>query len=388
MKLSRSQNHELSKSKKFLLFILSLKIFAFRKWCAPRYISWFINPAMSYDALEDQLLALIARPSGEITDAEFNAVALAVYRFQSEANRPYRQFCKYQKTPSHLTDWRAIPAVPTGAFRQAKLMAFPATETRATFRTSGTTGEGYGSHHFRSLRLYEASILRAWQTLNLPPLPQVILTQRPGDAPHSSLCHMMGTLGAFGPQTWCIDAGGALDVSALRSAAASGPVLVLGTALAFLHLFEQLGRERIPLPPGSLAMETGGYKGTGRALSKPELYARFGHALGLEPDAILNEYSMTELSSQWYTRGLGHPHHGPAWARALVIDPETGLEAPEGGHGILRLIDPANLGSVLAIETQDMAIRRGAGFELIGRDPAAIPRGCSRSADELLSRDR
>ena len=343
---------------------------------------------MSYAELEDQLLALIARPLGEITDPEFNAVALAVFRFQRGANLPYRQFCKFQKTPAELADWRDIPAVPTGAFRHAKLMTFPAAESCATFRTSGTTGEGYGSHHFRSLRLYEASILRAWQMLNLPPLPQIILTQRPGDAPHSSLCHMMGTLGAFGPQTWCIDGGGTLDVAALRQAAASGPVIVLGTALAFLHLFEQLGRERIPLAPGSLAMETGGYKGTGRALSKPELYAQFGKTLGLPPDAILNEYSMTELSSQWYTRGLGCPHQGPAWTRALVIDPETGLEAAEGGRGILRLIDPVNLGSVLAIETQDMAIRRGTGFELIGRDPAAIPRGCSRSADELLSGGR
>ena len=343
---------------------------------------------MSYTALEAQLLALIARPSGELAEQEFNAVAMAVYRFQREANLPYRQFCKFQKTPAELTDWRAIPAVPTGAFRHAKLRSFPEAQTRATFRTSGTTGEGYGSHHFRSLLLYQASILHAWQALALPPLPQVILTQRPGDAPHSSLCHMVGTLGAFGPQTWCIDAGGVLDGTALRHAAASGPVLVLGTALAFLHLFEQLGRERIPLPPGSLAMETGGYKGTGRALAKPELYAQFGESLGLEPGAILNEYSMTELSSQWYTRGLGNPHHGPAWARALVMDPETGLEAPEGGRGILRFIDLANLGSVLAIQTQDMAIRRGAGFELIGRDPAAIPRGCSRSADELLRGNR
>jgi len=343
---------------------------------------------MSYAALEEQLLALIARSSGEIAEEEFNAVALEVFRFQRENNLPYWQFCAYQKTPAELTHWSDIPAVPTGAFRQAKLRAFPESETLATFRTSGTTGEGYGSHYFRSLRLYEASLLRAWQRLALPPLPQVILTQRPGDAPHSSLCYMMGTLGAFGPQAWCIDAGGALDVTALRHAAASGPVLVLGTALAFLHLFEQLGQEKIPLPPGSLAMETGGYKGTGRTLAKTELYQQFNVSLGLAPEAILNEYSMTELSSQWYTRGLGHPHHGPAWARALVIDPETGREASEGGRGILRLIDLANLGSVIAIQTQDMAVRRGAGFELLGRDPAAIPRGCSRSADELLSGNR
>ena len=175
-------------------------------------------------------------------------------------------------------------------------------------------------------------------------------------------------------------------MNALRNTSEPGPVLILGTALAFLHLFERLSGERLPLAPGSLAMETGGYKGTAKTFTKAELYARFSQSLGLSADAIFNEYSMTELSSQWYTRGLGQPHHGPAWARALVIDPETGREVADGERGMLRLIDLANLGSVLAIQTQDLAIRRGIGFELIGRDPAAIPRGCSRSADELLRR--
>ena len=337
---------------------------------------------MTLSALETQIADFIARPA----EAEFNALALTLHQFQREANPVYAKFCKFQKTPLHLADWRAIPAVPTSAFRQAALRTFPASQTRATFRTSGTTGEGYGSHHFATLDLYDASILGAWKTLNLPALPQIILTPRPGDAPHSSLSHMMGTLGALGPQTWIVDASGALDLGAFRQAAQAGPVLVLGTALAFLHLFERLGGPEL-LAPGSVAMETGGYKGTGRTLTKAQLYAQFAATLALAPDAVLNEYSMTELSSQWYTRGLGGPHRGPAWTRSLVIDPETGREVEDGGHGMLRLFDLANVGSVLAIQTQDLAIRRGADFELLGRNPAALPRGCSRSADELLSRD-
>jgi hypothetical protein len=133
-------------------------------------------------------------------------------------------------------------------------------------------------------------------------------------------------------------------------------------------------------------METGGYKGTGRTLTKEALYAQFQTSLGLAPNAILNEYSMTELSSQWYTHGLNRPHFGPPWARSLVISPETGREVADGETGTVRLIDLANLGSVIAIQTQDLAIRRGHGFQLIGRDPAAIPRGCSRTADEELTR--
>jgi len=349
---------------------------------------------MSYETLEARLLEAIARPPGEwkMGDEEFNRLALSIYRFQRENNAPYAAYCNFAKTPRDIEHWRDIPAVPTSAFRHAELRAFGAAETVAVFHTSGTTGEGFGRHFFRSLRLYDASILAAWTALRIPPLPQVLLIRKPVEAPHSSLSHMMGTLGtlgATGAQTWCLNAAGALNLEAFCHACADAvdlgtPVLLLGTALAFLHLFEALGESVIALPKGSYCMETGGYKGSGRALSKEDLYNRFQARLTLAPEAIYNEYSMTELSSQWYTRGIGEAHHGPPWTRAVVIDPETGREVPEGGRGLLRLFDLANLGSVIAIQTQDLAVRRGDGFELLGRDPAAIPRGCSRAADEMM----
>jgi hypothetical protein len=67
-----------------------------------------------------------------------------------------------------------------------------------------------------------------------------------------------------------------------------------------------------------------------------------------------------------------------------VIDPETGDECSDGETGVLRVFDLANVGSCCVLQTRDLAIRRDAHFELIGRDPAALPRGCSRSADEIL----
>jgi hypothetical protein len=133
-------------------------------------------------------------------------------------------------------------------------------------------------------------------------------------------------------------------------------------------------------------METGGYKGSGRELAKQDLYRMFEDYLGLPGEMIINEYGMTELSSQFYTRGLGSPHRAPPWLKALVIDVETGREAAVGEAGTLRIFDLANVNSVLAIETQDLAIRREDGFELLGRDPEALPRGCSRAADEFLRR--
>jgi len=127
-------------------------------------------------------------------------------------------------------------------------------------------------------------------------------------------------------------------------------------------------------------METGGYKGTNKSLTKEELYTQFQHYLSIESTHIWNEYSMTELSSQFYTSAIGNPHQGPHWTRIKVIDPETKQPVAPGELGYLVIYDLANIDSCLAILTQDIAIYHNPNsFTLIGRDPSALPRGCSRS---------
>jgi hypothetical protein len=336
-----------------------------------------------YSALENQIASLIE--SGEFDDAAFSDAALAVHRFQRRWNEPLANYCEHRGLRHEIADWREIPAVPQSVFKRFRLSAGPPNAITKTFLTSGTTGETRGQHHFLNTRLYDLAIVRGWERLELPKLRTLILTPSPAAAPQSSLSHMLGVLAARRSARFCLTGGGRLDLMALSAdISRRAPVALLGTALAFLNLFEQLGDRRWTLATGSFAMETGGYKGSGRDISKPDLYAMFGKYLGLEPDAILNEYGMTELSSQCYTRGLNRPHEAPPWMRALVMDPETGREVATGEMGVLRLFDLANLGSSVAIETQDLAIREENGFELLGRNPAALPRGCSRAADEIL----
>ena len=92
---------------------------------------------------------------------------------------------------------------------------------------------------------------------------------------------------------------------------------------------------------------------------------------------------MSELSSQAYDLEDGHSSFVirhfrlPPWARVQIVSPETGREVNEGETGLLRIFDLANVFSVMAIQTEDLAIRWGDGFELIGRDAMAEPRGCS-----------
>lgn len=301
---------------------------------------------------------------------------LDVHRFQRAHNPAYRDFCSGLPEP---TCWQGIPAVPVSAFKTAGLRSFPEEQTIRTFETSGTTGGSPGRHHFCSLSLYLHAATRGWIRAGLPAENVVAIIPHAAGAPYSSLSQMASWLV---PQDRFFFSRRGELLAFLETA---GKTVIFGTALAFLDFFEWMNGRRVVLPAGSLAVETGGYKGTRREMPKSELYHLFQERLGLPPDSVWNEYGMTELISQFYTNGLGRPHRAPPWARGLVVSPSTGIEVGEGEAGILKIFDAANLGSVCAIQTRDLAIRRGRDFELIGRDPAAIPRGCSLAADELLS---
>ena len=126
-------------------------------------------------------------------------------------------------------------------------------------------------------------------------------------------------------------------------------------------------------------METGGYKGRSRALSRKDLHAALSTALGIPCEHIVCEYGMSELGSQAYDSGedARRLFRFPPWARVQIFSPETGREVSDGESGLVRVCDLANVASALVVQTEDIAIRSGDGFELLGRATVAGPRGCS-----------
>jgi hypothetical protein len=165
--------------------------------------------------------------------------------------------------------------------------------------------------------------------------------------------------------------------------------MILGPAFSFVRLLYELAARRLKfeLPAGSRVMETGGYKGRSRAIPKAELHTLITQLLGIPADRIVCEYGMCELSSQAYDFRIPQPGQEgvprsrmfrfPPWARARVVSPETGAEVGEGETGLIRVFDLANVYSVLAVQTEDLGIRRGEGFELVGRLSKSEARGCS-----------
>ena len=360
-------------------------------------------------------------PSNEKSDEQFDQLELDLFALQFRWNAPYRKLCEARGlTPANVSRWTDVPAVPASAFKELELTSLPADERTKVFHSSGTTGQRPSRHfHDRaSLALYEASLLPWFQKHLLPEWDRagegtaagagsgmdfLVLTPPSGEAPHSSLVHMFETvLAKFGStrSMFCGEVGADSAWSLAHTRAdhflheaskAGRPVVVMGTAFNFVHLLDGLaGKDRrLTLPPGSRVLETGGYKGRSRALAKSELHGLLSERLGVSADRIVCEYGMSELSSQAYDLSPGFSrttHHAPRllrlppWARVQIISPESGREVGEGETGLLRVFDLANVRSVLAIQTEDLAVRRGDGFELLGRAIAAEPRGCSLMA--------
>ena len=344
----------------------------------------------------------------------FAELALEVFAFQCANNPIYRAHCERQPAP--VRSWKAIPAVPTSAFKDFPIACFPLHEAVAEFHTSGTTREKAGKHYLKTLELYEAAIrpnfeqhLLVGQASRLSPselqlssmdrrnacptsLPVLALTPSPKAAPHSSLAHMLGVVGGSDCEFFVEQDTLLLERLTHRLCEmqwANQPVLLLGTAFAFVHLFDHLGNTRFELPEGSRAMETGGFKGRSRAVTKPELYQLFTRQLGIPAHRIVNEYGMTELSTQFYDMTLRHgspTNHKdvPPWSRILIIDPRTGQEAPLGERGLIRVFDLANLWSSQCIQTEDLGIAHTDGsFEMLGRVANAEVRGCSLNAESF-----
>lgn len=375
------------------------------------------------DQLDQEILALIAQGMDRRDDAQFNRLALDLFEYQFAHNQPYRNFClRRGLEPGSIASWKEIPAVPTTAFKDAPLACFPVEKAAAVFETSGTTQskERRGRHYLESTALYRASIIPNFAAHLLsdtvavvcdrrdlpnavgdrkPPLqlPMLILTPSPEEAPRSSLSFMMGVVaeefGGRGSFYFVHD--GHLEAQrlcdSLRMAENFGePVMLLGTAFAFAHFFDwcEENHHYFKLPKGSRAMETGGFKGKSREMPRAEFYQLFDEYLLLPKSQIVNEYGMTELGVQFYNQAQHNPKPAPPWSRVVLVDPATAKEAGEGERGLIRIYDLTNRSSVMAVQTEDVGVRRGDGFEVLGRAAGAEARGCSIAADEFLAANR
>jgi hypothetical protein len=336
-------------------------------------------------------------------DGHFDELALRAFRFQFERVTPYRRWCERSgATPDTVRDWRRIPWVPASVLKSVALHAAPA---QVVFRSSGTTArERRSEHHHPFPELYRRVIDCSFPDFCLPRGDRPpMLSLVPGFEParESSLSfmvdHVLATFG--GEESANVVRADGIDHARARSWLAAREreprhCLVLTTALALDQLLRAFEREdvRLRAPAGSALFVTGGFKTRHAELTLEDLLDRLELRLAIARAAVVQEYGMTELTSQAYTRALlGGPTDlfvCPPWMRARVVDPVTLEEAVTGDVGLLALFDLANVGSVLHLLTEDLARVERGGFRLLGRASGAELRGCSLAAEELAAPSR
>ena len=360
-------------------------------------------------ALDDSVRGLISSPNiDDPREEDFSALALAMYAFQYERCLPYRRYSEaFGVTPSTVSSWREIPAIPTSAFKVSAMTTCD--ETVYTFRTSGTSSPGRQGKVTRDAEaqalVWEAQVAihSAMMRPDGAALPFFSLVPSPLQLPEASIAHSVQTLmkanGGPGSRSFVTMNGlNANDLyDALRvSEAADEPVEIYGATYSlvpFLDWLYENGR-RLALPDGSRLAHGSGYKGRSRELSPPEFEAYVVDRLGIPGHRRVGVLGMTELGSQFYDdvlrrdnvartqerRMITHP-----WTRTRVVDPETLADQAPGVPGLLMHYDLSLRGNILAVLTEDLGIQIGSGFQIIGRVPKAEPRGCNAAMEALMT---
>lgn len=349
-------------------------------------------------ALRDEIVALLARPHARIESAEVERLAVRLFQWQYAHNAVLARVADAALDGREVTGIDEVPAVPTDVFKHARVACFAPERTVRTFRTSGTTQELRGEHPFEELALYEAAAESAARRWLLPRNTYrfVLLASDEGEAPDSSLSFMLARFAerwgtsdrAFFIARGTLDAEGA--ERALDEAARDGfPVALLGATYGFVHLVDAMGARAVSLPEGSVVMPTGGFKGRSREVAPDAFHAMLQGRFGVSRAQIVGEYGMTELTSQAYEAHAEGCAPGefraPPWTRVTAVDPVSLERVADGEVGLIRVVDLANVGSSVAIQTSDLGRVTARGFEVLGRAPGAAPRGCSRALDAALS---
>jgi hypothetical protein len=354
----------------------------------------------SFNNYAKRLRAFIDASAFRFAAAEsFDTLARDLLALQRAFNPVYARYCERLGVGS-ARDWRDFPFLPASSFKDFEVSVLAKDERTTVFRSSGTSQSNRSAHYHSdaSLELYEHSLL-AWFRRHMlhgavKDLQILSLSPHKKDVPESSLIHMFETVSLELPESQRLgyfaelesDGGWKLNLPALQKtlndlSKRDEPALLLGTAFSFVHMLD--GIEPVRMPPGSRVMETGGYKGRSRVISKEDLHRSISALLAIPPASIVTEYGMSELSSQAYDRICGEDSSPiasfqfPPWARARIISPETGTAVNDGEAGLLQVLDLANAYSAAAVQTEDVAVKTGESFQLLGRSESAIPRGCS-----------
>ncbi|MEQ1745531.1 MAG: acyl transferase [Saprospiraceae bacterium] len=317
-----------------------------------------------------------------MSPAEFDALALAVFRYQAANNPLYDRYlhllgCR----PEQVSCLTQIPYLPVGLFKNNGIQTGEWTP-QTTFTSSGTSGQTPSRHLVRHLDYYLHNTRRGFAQQYGDPSDWCVLALLPSylERGGSSLVAMADHFIRLSnhPQSGFF----LYDFDALRwtleaCMAVGTKALLLGVGYALLDFAEQ---HPINLS-GVTIMETGGMKGRRREMTRQELHETLCAAFSVP--GIHSEYGMTELFSQAYSQPAENgqvTRFVPAdTLRALAFELyDPFCPAQPGRAGVLCFTDLANVDTCSFIATEDIGrVHTDGTFEVLGRLDAAEFRGCN-----------
>lgn len=312
-----------------------------------------------------------------ISNAQFNATALQVFRHQAANCAVYAKFIEGLKVDAtKVKRVEQIPFLPVEFFKSHPVVSNN-NDIEVTFSSSGTTGITTSRHLVTDVSWYVESFRRAFRLFYGDIENYTLLALLPSylEREGSSLIYMADDLIK---QSHNPDSGfylynyEELYHQLKKQQQAKKPTLLIGVTFALLDFVEQH-----PINfPELIIMETGGMKGKRKEMIREELHETLCKGFGV--DTIHSEYGMTELLSQAYSSGNGI-FNTPPWMRIITRDTNDPISLISYGKtGGVNIIDLANANSCSFIATQDLGkVYADGSFEILGRFDNADIRGCN-----------
>lgn len=311
-------------------------------------------------------------------EKDLSIIALEVFQFQYHYNPLYQHYCSVLgKSPETVEKMEDIPFLPISFFKTHRVETTDF-ETQLLFKSSGTTGSVASHHYVKDAALYVKSFSEGFEKFYGDVKEYCILGLLPSylERGNSSLVYMVDHLikeSGHNESGFYLNEFQNLDSTLKRLESSGQKTILIGVTYALLDFGERFPQQL----SNTIVMETGGMKGRGREMTRPELYELLKKAFGVSQ--IHSEYGMTELLSQAY--GIDGKLHCPSWMKVLLrdeTDPFSILESPHSATGVINIMDLANLYSCSFIATQDVGKANADGsFEVLGRMDNSDIRGCS-----------
>lgn len=296
----------------------------------------------------------------------------------------------------HYESVADLPWLPVGLFKTHDLRSIPATEVFRTLTSSGTTGARSRIHLDRAAAAAQTRQLAA--TLR-PVLGAVRLPMLLADNPDVTRGTSARSAGILGMATFGRDHVYALtesdepNVPAIKNFLAEhgrSPFLIFGFTFLVWQLCQAAAVAGLDLSNGILIHSGGWKKLAAQAVDNAEFRRRFACDTGLT--RIHNYYGMVEQIGTIFLEGpTGGSLYCPDFADVIIRDPDTWHEQSVGVPGVIEVVStlPRSYpGHVLL--TEDIGVLHGIDdgdwpgkrFSVLGRLPAAEPRGCSDTIRE------